>query len=99
MVEALHNNQEASASQQLESWYAGPISAVLFLDESLLVAATGRQLMLFSVPEKKLLEKANTCFPISMKINGLERAKGGVSFTVTTDRTFAIYSLMDGSIF
>lgn len=83
--------------QMPASWYTGPITSVLFLDEELLVAACGRSLILFSTQSRELIAKQDSCLPVGMKITGLERASSPRSFIVITERTFAVYSISEQS--
>ena len=56
-------------------WFRGPISAVLIVDTETVVAACGRQLLVFRSTngEFTLEQVEETCLPHSLKIVAIER--------------------------
>ena len=94
MVESVSNPSD----QARQSWYRGPISAVLVLDPATVIAACGRTLMVFKIDTEgthSLILKQESCLPPSLKICAIERVDKDRRFTVRSDRTFAIYDLVE----
>ena len=56
------------------------------------MAACGRSILLFSVSQRKLIHKEDSCLPPSLKINSLEIVSES-QFLIVSDRTFAVYDL------
>ena len=73
---------------------------MLILDQITVIAACGRAIIVFKITSQghQLVIEQETCLPNSLKINAIEAVEGSTTrFIITSDRTFAVYSLTESN--